>query len=467
MKKNNQHLHILVVGSGTREHAIAKALAGSASSPVVSCLGSSGNPGIMTVCANTGGSYRIGTITSPDPVLVFAGELRVDLAVVGPEAPLAGGVPDILRSHNIPVLGPDKNLAKIETSKSYARGFLLRTIPESCPEFRVVSDIDEAEKFLLHLGDSYVIKADGLTGGKGVKVSGDHLTNMDEALAYCRELLVTEPGTNSGNASFVIEEKLVGEEFSLMTITDGETCIHMPAVQDHKRAYNDDLGPNTGGMGSYSDTDHSLPFLSPDDITEARRMNEQVVKALGREHGTPYRGILYGGFMAVSSGVKIIEYNARFGDPESLNLLTLLESDAAELFSSAARGELGELNKTAVTFSRKASVCKYAVPKGYPVSPEKGTPVKTDKIDGTGAVADFASVDLYLGSVDMQDGIMVTGGSRTAAVVAVGNTLAEAESLAEKAVCAIEGDLFHRSDIGTAQLIGKRINHMKTLRGQS
>jgi phosphoribosylamine--glycine ligase len=446
---SNTRKHILIIGSGTREHAIAAALSRSASSPVVSCLGSSNNPGIMAICKNTEGLYQKGNITSPESALVFAEKLQAGLVVIGPEAPLAAGVPDILRGHNIPVFGPEKSLAKIETSKSYARDFLHRTLPESCPEYRVVSDIFEAEIFLLQLGDSYVIKADGLTGGKGVKVSGDHLTNLDDALIYCRELLKPE------NSHMVIEEKLFGEEFSLMTITDGETCIHMPAVQDHKRAYNDDLGPNTGGMGSYSDNDHSLPFLSQKDITAARQMNERVVEVLGKEHGKPYRGILYGGFMAVSKGVKIIEYNARFGDPESLNLLTLLESDAAELFAAAAQGEL---DKVKVVFSDKASVCKYAVPRGYPEAAEKGSPVLTagvDKVD---------SAKLYLGSVDMLNGVMVTGGSRTAAVVAVGNTIAEAEITAEDAVSAIEGALFHRTDIGTAPSLEKRISHMKTLR---
>jgi len=447
--KSNIRQHILIIGSGTREHAIAAALSRSASSPVISCLGSSNNPGIIAICKNTEGLYRKGNIISPESALAFAEELQSDLVVIGPEAPLAEGVPDLLREQHIPVLGPDKALAKIETSKSYARDFLHRVLPESCPEFRIISDIFEAEMFLLQLGDSYVIKADGLTGGKGVKVSGDHLTNLDDALTYCRELLKPK------NSQVVIEEKLFGEEFSLMTITDGKTCIHMPAVQDHKRAYNDDLGPNTGGMGSYSDSDHSLPFLSQEDITAARKMNERVVEALGKEHGKPYRGILYGGFMAVSQGVKIIEYNARFGDPESLNLLTLLESDAAELFAAAAQGDL---DKVKVVFSDKASVCKYAVPLGYPEAAEKGSPVyisKVEKID---------SAELYLGSVDMQNGTLLTGGSRTAAVVAVGNTIAEAETIAEKAVSAIEGALFHRTDIGTAPSLEKRISHMKTLR---
>ena len=189
-------------------------------------------------------------------------------------------------------------------------------------------------------------------------------------------------------------------------------------------------------------------------------MNETVISALGKEHGKPYRGILYGGFMAVSGGVKIIEYNARFGDPESLNLLTLLESDAAELFSAAARGELA--GREAV-FSRKASVCKYAVPRGYPESAVKGAPVQIEKIQESGVT------ELYLGSVAMQDGILVTGGSRTAAVVAVGDTIAEAEAAAEKAVrtITIDGELFHRSDIGTAPLLEKRISHMKSLRKHS
>jgi len=243
-----------------------------------------------------------------------------------------------------------------------------------------------------------VVKADGLTGGKGVKVSGDHLNSRQEALAYCRELLEAEKGLEKNTC--VIEKRLDGEEFSLMTITDGRTCRHMPPVQDHKRVFNGDQGPNTGGMGSYSDADHSLPFLEKKDLLQARRMNELIIEALGAEHGHPYRGILYGGFMACAQGVKVIEFNARFGDPEALNLLTLLETDAAELFFSAA---VGTLDRVPVTFARKASVCKYAVPEGYPEAAVREIEIEL------GNAAESASI--YLGSVDLRGTRLLANGS--------------------------------------------------------
>ena len=257
----------------------------------------------------------------------------------------------------------------------------------------------------------------------------------------------------SAGDKVVIEEYLEGQEVSLLCFCDGKTALPMVAVQDHKRAYDGDTGPNTGGMGSYSDASHALPFLTPADITEACRMNEAVIAALGERHGTPYRGVLYGGFMAVSEGVRIIEYNARFGDPESLNLLTLLEGDAAELFAAAAEGTL---DPEQVSFAARASVCKYVVPEGYPVDAVKGAEVSIEHVP--------ESVHLYLGSIEAVDGRLLTGGSRTAAVVALGTTIAEAEALAETAVSAIGGKVFHRRDIGTAAVIERRIAHMNGVR---
>ncbi len=439
---------ILLIGSGAREHAIAAALQRSPSAPVLHCLGSNRNPGIKAICMQTGGLYRVGKITSPEEAMRFSTETGADLAIIGPEAPLAAGVADAIRNTDVAVFGPNRELAQIETSKAYARELLLDTIPESCPEYRIVSTMDEAGEFLHKLGEFYVIKADGLTGGKGVKVAGDHLNSHEEALDYCRSLLQAAEG-----ATCLIEQKLEGEEFSLMTITDGCNAVHLPAVQDHKRAYDGDTGPNTGGMGSYSDADHALPFLTSKDITEACRMNEAVISALGKRHGTPYRGVLYGGFMAVSDGIRIIEYNARFGDPEALNLLTLLEGDAAELFAAAAEGTL---EPKQVSFADRASVCKYVVPEGYPVNAVVGTEVSIEHVP--------ESVHLYLGSVEAVDGRLLTGGSRTAAVTALGKTIAEAEELAEAAVSRIEGKVFHRRDIGTAAVIARRLAHMNEVR---
>ncbi|MBT4737375.1 MAG: phosphoribosylamine--glycine ligase, partial [Candidatus Marinimicrobia bacterium] len=283
-------------------------------------------------------------------------------------------------------------------------------------------------------------------GGKGVKVSGDHLYSHREAIAYCKELV--EKG-----GEFVIEEKFIGEEFSLMSFCDGETLKHMPAVQDHKRAYEGDTGPNTGGMGTYSDINHSLPFLSETDISQAHEINIQTAKAVKDKFGIGYKGILYGGFMATANGVKLIEYNARFGDPEAMNVLSLLESDFIDICNGIVSGTLGNVG---VSFQNKATVCKYAVPEGYPDSPVFDKPIDVSKVENL----DY----LFYASVDFKGANLVESGSRTAAVVGIADTISEAEKIAEKEVSSISGPLFHRTDIGTDTVIQKRIDHMNSLR---
>jgi len=228
----------------------------------------------------------------------------------------------------------------------------------------------------------------------------------------------------------------------------------MPAVQDHKRAYDGDKGPNTGGMGTYTDADHKLPFLSDSDLAAAEAINEMVAVALADDCGAPYQGILYGGFMATADGVRLIEYNARFGDPECLNLLALLETDFVAICRAIVNQALDALP---VTFAAEASVCKYIVPEGYPDAPRSG--------DAVCLPAELPQcVSLYLGAVDQRAGELVSTGSRTVAVVATAATLAEAEAACEKAAAQIPGPFFHRKDIGTAALIAQRVQHMKSLR---
>jgi phosphoribosylamine--glycine ligase len=225
------------------------------------------------------------------------------------------------------------------------------------------------------LGD-FVVKPDGLTAGKGVKVFGEHLHSIDQAFAYATEVLETHPRVQ-------IEERLEGEEFSLQTITDGRSVIHCPLVQDHKRAFAGDQGPNTGGMGSYSCADFSLPFLSDADVLQAHIISEKVIEALNAETGRPYKGVLYGGFIATADGVRLIEYNARFGDPEAMNVLPILDADFADLCFSVAEGTLGD---TSWSFQSRATVCKYVVPEAYP---DKSAPtnlhITASELDDFGA----------------------------------------------------------------------------------
>jgi phosphoribosylamine--glycine ligase len=347
----------------------------------------------------------------------------------------------------VSVVGPTQSLARIESSKGFARGLLAECGIEGNPLFQRFETMDGVEEVLARWQGRHVIKDDGLAGGKGVKVCGDHLLTVEDSLAFCRELI-------AAGHPFVIEEKIEGEEFSLMSFCDGETLRHMPAVQDHKRAFDGDVGPNTGGMGTYSCADHSLPFLKAADIETARSINERVAKALAKECGAAYQGILYGGFMATADGVKLIEYNARFGDPECLNLLTLLETDFVTVCRAIADRMLSEVD---VSFARLASVCKYVVPEGYPDAARKGDVVvlPVDVPDG---------VTVFLSAVDVRDGELVATGSRTVAVVGVGEGLAEAEALCEGVVREIPGPFFHRADIGTAVAIERRVEHMKAVR---
>ncbi|HEX4154018.1 MAG TPA: phosphoribosylamine--glycine ligase [Acidobacteriaceae bacterium] len=436
---------ILIVGSGAREHALAKGFACSPQRPALLCFGSTRNPGIATMTR----AYTTGDLTNPSAIVAFANQHRPTLAIIGPEAPLAAGVADALWAAGIPAVGPTARLASIESSKGFARELLRRHGIAGNPVFARFDSLEGVEAMLSQLGDRHVIKDDGLAGGKGVKVFGDHLHSREESLAYCRELA-------AAGHSFVIEEKLEGEEFSLLSFSDGATLKHMPAVQDHKRAYNGDSGPNTGGMGTYTDADGSLPFLREGDITAARRMNERVIAALARDCGAPYKGILYGGFMATRDGVRLIEYNARFGDPEALNLLTLLETDLVAICRAIVEGRLDEIN---VAFAREATVCKYLVPEGYPEHPRRG-----DVVSLPPSVP--ASVTMYLGSVDAQQEKMIAMGARTVGVVARAASLTKAEQLCEAAVRGVTGRFFHRSDIGTAAAIEQRITHMAALRSR-
>lgn len=435
-------MNILLIGSGAREHAIARALDRSLKKKEIYCLASNTNPGIAELC----NKLTVGNINNPEFVVNCAKQTNSTLAVIGPESPLAEGVADVLWDAGIKVVGPKKDLAKIETSKAFARDLLKEYNIPGMPLFKTFDSIHGVTEFLNDLGENYVVKYDGLAGGKGVRVAGDHLHSHGEALVYCKEIV-------DKGGSFIIEEKFIGQEFSLMSFCDGENMKHMPAVQDHKRAYDGDTGPNTGGMGTYSDADHSLPFLTNTDIVKAQEINYATANALKDKFGEGYQGILYGGFMATMGGVKLIEYNARFGDPEAMNVLPLLESDFIDICQGIVGGTLDQVD---VQFEKQATVCKYAVPEGYPDSPVKGEPIDVSRIENPDG--------LFYASVDIQNGSLVEAGSRTVAVVGVADTISDAEQVAEKEVSSVAGPLFHRKDIGTDVLVQKRIEHMNSIR---
>ncbi len=437
--------HVLLIGNGAREHAIAEALMRSGRNPLLFAYMKTNNPGIASLATEV----RIGNYNEPEAVIAFAKEAQIEFAVIGPEDPLSHGLVDELMAAGIRAIGPTRALARLETSKSFTRNLLEKYGIPGNPRFRNFTSIEGIDTFCNEL-TGVVLKPDGLTGGKGVLVQGDHFQTRAEALEHCRNILKTHP-------SVTIEEKLEGEEFSLQCLCDGWTVVATPPVQDHKRRFIDDRGPNTGGMGSYSCPDHLLPFLDSAAVAEGLEITRKVAEAIRMETGVPYKGIMYGGFMVTATGVKLIEYNARFGDPEAMNILPLLRTDFIDVCQAIIDGTLDRLD---IAFEKKATVCKYVVPIGY------GLPQGHAEAASTSSRIEIDAVRgarLYYSSIDQRpDGLYMTS-SRAIGVVGIAESLEEAERIAEDAVSAIHGRVDHRPDIGTEPLIRKRIQHMKAI----
>jgi len=430
-------MKVLLIGGGGREHAIAAALARNGDVKILSVMGKK-NPGIFRLAEQT----LLCRETDVSGILGFAKRTCADYAVIGPEAPLEAGVVDSLEDNDIPCLGPSRAAARLETDKGFCREMMERHNVAGCPRYRLCHTVDEALAFLDDYDGDLAIKPVGLTGGKGVRIMGEQV-DRSGASAYIRQL----------GGEVVLEERLIGEEFTLQAFVDGKHIVPMPLVQDHKRAFEDDSGPNTGGMGSYSMPDHQLPFVTRGDFERALAIMQSVVDVMAKE-GHPYKGILYGQFMNTAEGPKVIEFNARFGDPEAMNVLTLLRSDFATIVEAVTEGTLRTAN---VSFAPAATVCKYIVPEGYPDNPHPGDMVTVGQI--------HSQTKLYYANVEeREDGSLATLTSRTLAFVGIGGTLAEAEKAAEAAVSSVQGKIRHRKDIGTEALLKKRCEHMRALR---
>ncbi|ALG82454.1 phosphoribosylamine--glycine ligase [Halanaeroarchaeum sulfurireducens] len=423
---------VLLVGGGGREHAIARALA---DTELYACA-SNRNPGIARIATD------VETLDETDPAAVveYAESVGVSLAVIGPEAALEAGVVDALEDVGVYAFGPRQADARIETDKTFQREFMDENDITGTPAFATFADPDSAAEYVESVEGHVAVKPRGLTGGKGVRVTGDQLSKP-EAATYIR---------NSDYEEWVIEERLVGEEFTVQAFVANGDVRGTPAVQDHKRAYEGDEGPNTGGMGSYSDARFALPFMTDEEYDEALGIIQETVEAL-----EDYRGILYGQFMLTAEGLKVVEFNARFGDPEAMNTLPVLETDFLDVLGAARDGEpLPEL-----AFAAQATVCKYAVPAGYPTDPEDGAEVAVDEESVGDGLLFYASVD------ERDDGIYTTT-SRSFAVVGVADSIDRAERIAEDGLSDVDEGFHVRHDIGTEELVQSRIDHMAELRGE-
>ncbi|MBN1683028.1 phosphoribosylamine--glycine ligase [Candidatus Bathyarchaeota archaeon] len=408
-------MKVLVVGNGAREHAIAKKLYNDGAE-IVSAM-SKRNPGIISISTR----FEIININDPSNYEKFN---SLDYAVIGPEDVLANGVSDFLEKKGIPVIGPRKALARLEWSKGYARELLTNYNIPGNPQYKICRNTDDVKEFLKQHTE-VAVKPDVLTGGKGVKLTGEHLHSYNDVVNYADECI-------SRDSLVVLEEKLIGKEFTLQAFVDGKHVEVMPMVRDYKRAYDGDKGPNTGSMGSFSCPNHLLPDIPITAVKKGEEIMKKTIESLNKNVGE-YKGFLYGGFMNTSKGVYLIEYNVRLGDPEAINVLSILNTPFTKLTEEIIDGRLSKPH-----FKNEATVCVYLVPEGYPLNPKK---------DHTISIKEPASSELYFASVYTENGLIKTTSSRAIALLAKGESVKSARKLVYSDVNKISGDLFYRSDI--------------------
>lgn len=412
-------MNILLIGSGGREHALAWALA---RSPRVSGLyAAPGNPGIAR-------HARCLAVDGADSAAVIAAcrRLAIDLVVVGPEVPLVAGLVDDLTAAGIAAFGPTRAAARLEGSKGFTKD-LCRAAGIPTAAYARFDERAAAEGYVREHGAPIVIKADGLAAGKGVTVA----TTVDEALAAIAACL-DRPG-----AEVVVEAFMTGTEASLFVLCDGERGVVLGSAQDHKRAFDGDRGPNTGGMGAFSPAMNLTPEL------EARAMAEIVAPTLREmaRQGTPYRGMLYAGLMLTPEGPKLVEYNCRFGDPETQVLMPRLTDDVVDLLEACAQGRLPERRPR---MSADVAITVVIAAKGYPGAVRRGEPIR-----GLEAAEAITGLPVFHAGTALVDGVLVSAGGRVLNVVARGASLSAARATAMRAVAAIDWPGgFHRTDIG-------------------
>lgn len=421
-------MRILIVGSGGREHALAWKLR---QSPLVKDIFiAPGNGGTALEGANV-------PISDGDlPALVrFALDEKIDLVVPGPELPLVLGIKDAMAAAGVPCFGPDAYGAQLEGSKAFAKE-IMRAAGVPTADFGVFDDADAARAYIRANGAPVVVKADGLAAGKGVVVA----RTVDEALEAVDDMMVRRAFGDAGTR-VVVESALAGEEASFLCLCDGETVIPLPSAQDHKAVFDNDQGPNTGGMGAYS----PAPVLPESRYEE---MIDLVIRPVLRElikRGHPFTGVLYAGLMMTGDGPMVLEFNTRFGDPECQPLLMRLDGDLAAIMVAGAQSRLHE---TTLPLKRETALGVVMAARGYPGDYARGM-----SISGIEDAEALGPVKVFQAGTERRDGVTVSRGGRVLCVTALGDTLADAQALAYRAVAKVRMDNAHyRSDIGAKGL---------------
>lgn len=427
-------MKVLIVGSGGREHVLAWKIAQSPLVKKIFCA--PGNPGIAEIaeCVDIKAENIEG-------LYIFAQKQKIDLTVVGPEDALVAGIVDRFRDGHLNVFGPDKRAAIIEGSKAFAKA-LMRKHGIPTADFKAFDDAKQAKKHLSTGKFPVVIKADGLAKGKGVFIC----QTLEEGERYIDDIMKEKVFGYAGN-KVVIEEFLVGEEVSILAITDGNTIVPLSTAQDHKAVFDGDKGPNTGGMGAYS----PVPLVTPGmQIFVEENILVPIVHAMKREN-RPYKGVIYAGLIITGTGPKVLEFNARFGDPETQVLLMRMKSDIVPLLLSTANGSL-DLEKTVIDWDDNASVCVVMASKGYPGGYEKGF-----SIAGIEAAKGLNKAQVFHAGTTKKHGRLVSNGGRVLGVTALGKTIQDAQSNAYAAVQKISFEGAHyRRDIGAKAIVSDK-----------
>lgn len=416
-------MNILVIGAGGREHAIIWALHKSPNTKTI--FANPGNAGIDEIATNVSFDYL-----NKEALQTFCNENAIELVVVGPEAPLVEGVSDLCEAINVPVFGPSKRAAVLEESKEFTKDFCIKyNIPTAA--YQSFSQAEPAKAYINECGVPIVVKADGLAAGKGVIIA----QTTEEAHQAVDEMLAGKFG-EAGNR-IVIEECLEGEEISVFALCDGKHAVLFGSAQDHKRVGEGDTGPNTGGMGTYS----PAPIMTPElEQIIMEQFIQPTIDGMAQEDRA-FKGVLFAGFMITESGPKLLEYNVRFGDPETQSLMVRLESDLPELMLAAANGELA--GKT-VQLSSQAALCVVLAANGYPGAYQKGTEIKNLSRAESEQVIIF-----HAGTKKGKQGKILASGGRVLGVTAKAATVKEAQQKAYQAVDTIDwSDGFCRRDIG-------------------
>ena len=429
-------MRALLIGGGGREHAIGLSIVKSGTELAV--ISANKNPGLQRISRK----IVVGDENDSEWVLKNALKLKPDYVFIGPEAPLAHGVSDILLKNGFRVFAPSSTAARLETSKVYCRQFLSENGIGGNIESTSFSDADRATDFIDGLGYDFVIKPDGLTGGKGVVVQGVHFRTKEDGAKIARDYL------SSSKSALLIEKKLVGEEFSLQAFVKGKKIYFLPIVQDYKRAYENDTGPNTGGMGSICYSERGLPFIDFETVVKAKGIMEELVAKFA-EKIVDYVGPIYGGFISTSDGPKLLEINARLGDPEAMNVLSLMETSIMDVAIMMLHDR--EIN---LEFRNRINVLRYLVPKGYGSKPEPST-IHMDEEKLL-----LKNLKIYYASVHLKGKQLEQTNSRSIALVSEGNDLGEISRRFDGISSLLRGSYYMRSDIGTEKMIEDKKNFM-------